>query len=310
MSDTIAIVGVLNIDGSTNVSMAKSFVKKGFKVLPINYRYLAEIYGRKATETAILDLVREEKPKMTIFCKFNGFGSEIIGYSSEYSKTYYWFPDPIITIKTAPECYRHVTMADVASCTGKGVADHIRSVTGTKVHHITEGIDPAYYSPASFTITHDVVFIGTRSDERDLYLSAFQNAGFSVAAYGNGYTKEVVAANFCKACASGKILFAINNEHGINEYFSDRILRYGGCRSFVLHSYSPNMEKYFIPDIDVVYFRDVQSAVELVARYVNDDEARNAVAQSLYEKVLGNYTWDHIVDKMLKISGGDKCIKK
>jgi len=310
MSNKIAIVGVLDKDGSTNVFMAKAFMKKGFEVLPINYRTLTNQFGKKTAEKIIIEVVSDVKPDLTIFCKVNGLSSDTIGYCCKATKTYFWFPDPIKTLKQLPECLSHARMSDFVSCTGKGVAEYLRSQTGVPVHHVIEGIDPDYYCPQPIDKTHDVVFIGTRNEERDKYLKAIIEVGYSIMAYGNGYVGgEVEGINFCRACSSGKILLAVNNEHTTNEYFSDRVLRYGACGGFVLHSYSPNMEKYFIPNVDLAYFEDVPTLLASIQACINNDDMRNNMALSLRNKVLANYTWDTVVDKILSITGGGECRK-
>ena len=298
----ICIVGVLDNINSTNVYMAKAFARAGFGIVPINYRNILAEFGVRVAEKTIIRVVEETKPVLTVFCKCNGIDSITMGKCSNISKTWFWWMDPLITLKQIPESISHAQMADFSSCTGLGVAEYLSSQSQKNVFHIFEGIDPEIFYPVQPVSEYetDISFIGTRTPERQLHIDFLRERGFKVKAYGNGFEKEVVGDEFNIVCSSSKAMLAINNEHTTKEYFSDRIFRYGACRSFVLHSYSPGMEKHFNENEHVVYFNDKITLLEAATKFVNSEHS-STIAQNLHNKIILHHTWDIVAKTIIHI---------
>jgi spore maturation protein CgeB len=301
----VVLVGVLDVAGSTNLYMAKAFMKAGYDVIPVNYRTILQNYGPR-TLARVLHKLSLKKPKLMLFSKFNGCDSSIIGRCSLQDKTFLWFMDGLRTLSTVPEIVDHMSMADYASCTGLGVANEIHKQTGMIIHHIMEGIDQEIYRPTTpdEDFKAEISFIGTANAERNMYMQALVDSGYNVRAYGSGYGEEVHGSMFNVVCSSSVAMLAISSEHETREYFSDRVLRYGASGSFVLHKHSPNMDRYFENNKDLVYFHDVDSLLEAVDKYLVDEvaPARQEIAVNLYNKVLQNHTWDSTIQKILTVA--------
>ena len=214
--------------------------------------------------------------------------------------------DGMNTLKLVPECVQHAQLADYVSCTGLGVVNHIRQqIGGDKVHHIMEGIDPEIYRPMpSREHDVDVGFIGSSNPERAHYLQLLVDNGYKVVSFGQGVGKEVHGYEFNTVCSSFQSMLAMSVEHSTISYFSDRIFRYGACGSFVFHKYSPQMEKYFTPGVDVVYFDNDESLLAMAKEYlgVENTEKRSMIATNLRAKVLAKHTWDNTVAQILDIA--------
>jgi len=213
--------------------------------------------------------------------------------------------DPLATLIQTPEIIDHANMADYVSATGLGVAQYIsKHIGGEKVYHIMEGVDPEIYRPTVATNEYlaDISFIGTATPERMAYLDFLGKVGIKVRAYGQGFGSEVHGFTFNIVCSSAAAMLAINNEHTTQEYFSDRIFRLGACGAFVLHSFSPGMDKYFSNGEDVVYFNSPESLMEAIRFYFTPDkgELRRAIANNLRYKVLHNHTWENTVRKIIE----------
>ena len=122
-----------------------------------------------------------------------------------------------------------------------------------------------------------------------------------VKTYGNGYDGGYVTGEaFNKACAEGKICLAINNTSQDIDSFSDRILRYMATGACVLTEYSKGLENYFTNFKDIVWFKNNESLNKCIVSIMENIETRNAIAESGYKKVLENYTWDRVAEKVLE----------
>jgi len=298
----IVIVGVLNVEGSTNLYMGKAFEKLGYEVIPCNYRTILQKYGPRTLEATLFKL-SEDKPDLMVFSKCNGIDSLIIAKCSMNCKTWLWYMDGLATLSTVPEIIEHANMADYASCTGLGVANYIKKHIGEDVHHILEGIDPEVYRPTLQLPGYaaDISFIGTANQERIEYVQTLSEAGIDIKAYGNGFNEEIHGNMFNAVCSSSTSMLALSAEYTTQEYFSDRIMRYGSCGAFVFHKYAPLMEKYFSDGEDLVYFDTPESLVEAIKFYFHPDKTdlRIQIANNLRNKVLSNYTWVHSVQKII-----------
>jgi len=308
-SKDIVIVGVLDQPGSTNLYMAKAFEKRGYRVIPVNYRTIIQTAGPN-TLVKVLDRLSDRKPALMLFSKYNGMDSGIIAkVGMKEVKTWFWFMDGIRTLSMVPECIQHANLATYSSFTGVGVLNHVKRSLGTSenMYHIMEGIDPEVYRPTIAYDHHvcDVAFIGTANPERVQHLEALAKAGLAVKAYGPGFNQEVTGVEFNMACAGAKIMLAISAEHTTDSYYSDRIFRYGACGACVLHRFSPGMDRAFVPGQDVLYFNGLGDLVDTAVEYVKDKRAqeRAMIAQNLHKKVLANHTWDNVVAQICKLAG-------
>ena len=304
----VVIVGVLDQFGSTNIYMAKAFMKAGFDVVPVNYRTIVQQFGPN-TLKEVLFRIANDKPQLMLFSKFNGMPSDIIGKCGLRTKTWFWFMDGMNTLRTVPECMGHAQLANYTSCTGMGVANHIKKQLGgdKDVYHIMEGIDPEVYRPTviSDKLVADISFIGTNNPERHHYLNLLATNGFSVAAYGSGFNTEVHGSQFNQVCSSSESMLALSVEHGTLGYFSDRVFRYGACGSFVFHKYAPRMDRFFTHGQDIVYWHDDASLLNVAREFLGPDgkEKRDIISMNLHNKVLRNHTWDNVVAQISSVVG-------
>lgn len=303
----VAIVGVLDKYGSTNVFQAKAFMRAGYHVIPVNYRTLSQKYGHRNMQHAIYEVALRQKPALMLFSKCNGMESSVIAKCSDHTKTWLWFMDGKQTLATVPEILNHAQMADFVSATGRGVCKELHKARRDDVFHLMEGIDPEFYYPVRPLEEYaaDVSFIGTANPERVHYLQVLRDSGYNVRAYGHGFGDEVHGGLFNAVCGSSKAMLALSVEHNTEDYFSDRIFRYGACGSFVIHRHSPMIDKRFPHGEDLLYFHDEASLLEAV-KFATDPanlDARRAMAETLHKKILSNYTWDLVIQEIIRIAG-------
>ncbi len=302
----IALVGVTDVFGSTNVFQAKAFMNRGYKVIPVNYRTLIKRYGRRNAQAIIYEIALRQRPALMLFSKFNGMDSVVIGKCGQHTKTWLWFMDGLNTLRRIPEMQGHAQMAEFVSATGRGVCKELSKTRADVVYQIMEGIDPEFYYPVRGMVMHDadVSFIGSANAERIHYINLLKEQGYNVKAYGSGFENgEVHGGLFNAVCGGSKVMLALSIEHDTEDYFSDRIFRYGACGSFVIHKHSPAMDKRFVHGEDLWYFKTDEELLSAVKAAMDETEQRKQMAENLRNKVLSNHTWYHVVDEIIKIAG-------
>jgi len=305
MNEPIVIfVGVLDKFGSTNIPMSVSFGKFGFKVLPVNYRTILAKFGEKFFNDYLMYLVLKYKPVLTLFSKCNGINTELVRECSKNSVTWLFNMDPRSTIERCPEVIDHALNCHFSSCTAEDMVDWFKSFGVKNCIHLIQGVDQDEFKPVEpkeeFIV--DVSHIGTRTEERDKFKELLENAGLKVKFYGIGYSsKEVFGNEFNQICSSSKFMLSMNTFNNIHMgYFSNRLLRYIACGCCTLHFDSTNsLNKYLTNEKDVLYFKDGVELINIITK--TTDEQAYKIAISGRDKVLNNYTWDHVIYNMMNI---------
>ena len=301
----IIVVGVLDKRGSTNIAQALSFIRFGYTVIPINYRTIISRHSASYFESVLLHSVNKYKPDLVLFNKCNGINSKLIVECNKYTTTWLFNMDPIQTIQRCPEVIEHARNAHFSSCTGGGVVEWFREQGVDNCVHIIEGLDYTIFKPVEPVneFKAEISFIGTSTQERSRYKKLLEEAGIDVRFYGTGYSnKEMIEEDFAKICSSSKFMLSINTQNDIPMYFSDRILRYLGCGSCVLH-FDPigTMDKFFKIGDEILTFKYDSELLEVINN--TNIESAGKIALAGREKVLMNYTWNHSVAIILNILG-------
>ncbi|MHA1233171.1 MAG: hypothetical protein ACTSPQ_21310 [Candidatus Helarchaeota archaeon] len=204
--NNIVIVGVLDKEGSTNISMAKAFLKyKNISVIPINYRTIIQNYGMQLFEDLLTETVKNHKPLLTIFCKCNGINSNIVLECNKYSKTWLYNPDPYQTIDQCPEVIEHMKNCTFCSHTGGGVNKYyVERYNLSNSYHIPCGLDYDLFKPTDIVPEYKakISFIGNRTPERDKFKNLLSK--YDTKFYGIGYKNSVINEEFSKVCSSSE----------------------------------------------------------------------------------------------------------
>lgn len=303
-SKIICLVGVLDKEGSTTVSIAKAFREHGFYIVPINYRTLIKRYGMVTFEDMLVSTVKKYKPYLTMFCKCNGINPEIVGECRKYSITYLYNMDSISTIKHCPEVIEHAKIADFSSCTGKGIAEWFEENGVAKCHTVFDGLDIDVFRPleAIDKLKTEVSLIGTKTEGREEVRKALIDAGIDTKFYGVGYEQEVINKAFSQVCSSSKFMLSINSTTDTpTAYFSNRLLRYMGCGSCVLHYDSTGtLKEYFKDGEEILFFKTTEELIDKIKN--TDDETSKRIGEAGRQRVLKDYTWNNTIDKIIDIA--------
>ena len=301
----IVIVGVLNKAGSTNLYMAKSFMKKGFNVIPVNYRDIIQTFGSQYLGNLMLHVVKKYSPKLILFSKCNGVDPSVVKECTNLTTTWLWNMDAKNTIEHSMEVVEHAKNSTFSSCTSPTTVEWFESLGVKNCYHIFEGVDTSIFKPSTHRVDRykaDISFIGTRTSERDKYGALLKENGYDVKFYGNGYSnKEVINEEFAQICSNSKFMLSLNVHNNIPYYFSDRIFRYLACKSCVVHlDNTGTLNKWFENNKDIVYFSNENDLLSKLKSITKDERVK--IAESGYRKVVENYTWDKTIERILEIA--------
>jgi len=297
---SIGIIGVFDNPNSTNIPFGKAFVNAGFKVDVFNYRTVAKQIGIAQMNLEIVKFAANYD--LIIFCKGNSITPETIAACSRITRTLWYMMDGLPHLKMDKTYFEMARAAHLNVVTTKAVADTMAAAGISNVHHIIQGVDPKQFHPVEgIEKKYDVVFIGQITEKRAAIIDEIMGAGISVACYGPGWATNAYGEDFNRACAEGHILIAINNTDSCQDSFSDRILRYMATSGCVVTEYSKGLKNYFELADEIYWPGETNTFAEIIKWLIDNPDVIKKTAQCGYQRVLKDYTWDKVIEKIMNI---------
>lgn len=87
----VVIVGVFDVENSTNIFFSKAVARAGNTVINFDYRAVSRNIGTEAMNAGLVYEVMKERPDLVIICKGDQLGFNTAVKINEYSKTFYFF---------------------------------------------------------------------------------------------------------------------------------------------------------------------------------------------------------------------------
>ena len=295
----VMIVGVLDVRGSTNIPMATAFMKRGYKIVPINYRTILKNHNMPYLENVITRAIERYEPELILFSKVNAVSPYIVDKCSRSSKTYYWFMDNIdVATKIKADVY--VKRANFASATSSEVVEMFKKHNDNSTQ-IIEGYDSSVFFKEDIKKEYDVVFFGMPTTKRLDMLSKLDG----VTMFGNGWPEKF---NSRPHVVNGKLRDVINKSRIVlnlvhSNIFSDRVVMTCGCGTFLLSEYCSDLDKYFENGKHLVTFKNIDECSELINYYLNNGkDKREEIARNGMEFVSENHTWSNCINNICEFA--------
>lgn len=102
--------------------------------------------------------------------------------------------------------------------------------------------------------------------------------------------------------SESKIVFNISIRDDINM----RVFETLGTGSFLLTNWLPTLGELFEDGVDLVTYKTYDEMVEKAKYYLSHDEQRIKIAKSGYNKVIGEHTYKHRIEKIFEIINNKK----
>jgi len=76
-----------------------------------------------------------------------------------------------------------------------------------------------------------------------------------------------------------------------------------GSGGFLLSSFQPELAEYFIPDSEVVFYTDIQEAIDKTAFYLTHEDLRSQIARNGCQRALEEFNYTKLFTKLFKTAG-------
>ncbi len=218
---------------------------------------------------------------------------------------------PSVHREPAPEILDLARKSTVFFINNQGQFDLFREQGCRDIRFLTQGFDPATHYPERNPNPRwrsEVAFIGRcrRGDGRSALIESLKRQ-WDVKVYGLGWEDVGLSAvrrviyppQYRAICASSGIILGSDTQPDIPLCFSNRTWLTLGCGAFLLTSYVPRLEDLFENHKHLVWYRSPEECQEMVEYYLAHPEERKQIAQAGHQLVMENYTYDHIVKRIL-----------
>jgi hypothetical protein len=196
--------------------------------------------------------------------------------------------------------------SDFFSIAVKGNIDKYLHYGMSNVIYVQWACNPKSFYPLPHRVKlYDVTFIGAPYGKRTEYIRYLVEKGVSVKVFGNGWKKE----KDLKSCWGGYLtnrgMLEVISTSKINLNFlwtsrqpdittiKGRSLELAACKAFQLSNYTTEFENYgFFDGTNIATFGSKEEMLEKVKYYLKNEHERTRIADSSYDYVLKEHTWE------------------
>ena len=160
-------------------------------------------------------------------------------------------------------------------------------------------------------INIDVMTYGTLYPYRSRMLKQLLEAGIDLKLYGvapnrfyNGEMERSYQHKYITGEEKAKLLYGskivFNNMHFAEvEGVNCRFFEVNGAGAFQLSDYRPILNNILPVDPELVSFRSIDEGIDKIKYYLHHPEERYEIADKIYQHFIQNYTYDHLIKKIL-----------
>ena len=320
----ITIISRFKVPYDTGYYLANAFIEMGYKVM---------VFGNLNEENpfeSLIGLIKDFNPDLVLIFKGLDFQEDWIEEIKKQNiVTVLWYPDvdhalPSWVIPIGRKVDYCFTMAE-------GWIEEWKKEGIKHISWLSQGFEPFFYLYREITpgerknFQSDMTFIGNIDStklyrSRRYHLMRIIKEGFQLKWWGQKLGRKpvnipvifsrlgrsyggrfVYFQDFAKIVQCSKILVAFDAVPEVRKSMSARMYTAIGCGAFYLCQYVEGVEEVFIPDKEIVTFRDDDEMIDKIKYYLPKEDKRKEIAMAGQRRVLSEYTYQHRLKEMMNI---------
>lgn len=274
---------------------------------------------------SLYKIAQDFKPDLIIHTK-DELAPEIFQELKQHAKVIMWYPDPVIPEWLIP----YVKACDIFFTMSEGLVDEFKKINPNSFW-LSQAFEPSFFEVKKITsqdiktYSADVTFVGNLGS-KEQYLSR-RNSLEKVAnldikfkwwgpkiprklstlplifgKLGRSYGgKFIWGEEYAKVCRLSKIFLAFDSMPHIRKSMSARMYTAVGCGAFYMCRHVEGIEEVLIPDKEIVTFHNDDEMIDKIKFYLKRDDLRKKIAQSGWERVLREHTYEIRIKQLIKI---------
>jgi len=277
--------------------------------------------GKVKMNGKLKDLIKIEKPDISIFCLFRDeFDESVLDDIRSYTKTVaYFFDDPWRQdfVRHWIKHFNYFTTSDYYSL----------------MNYYSEGIDNVIHCPFGFNENiykkfdvnkkYDISFVGGQNGYRGWLINLLKQNGISVNVFGRGWGNNVrwlsqdemvmifnqskinlnLSNNFSKdyrfllySLSKPREFIRVTRTKKYKEMVKGRHFEINACGGFQLSFFAPALNLVYEIDKEIAVYEDISSIAEHIKFFLKNETIRNEIALKGYKRSLN----DHSAQRYLK----------
>ncbi len=291
-------------------SFTSKIKNKALYELPSKVGFDGHRLAERDATTKAIEILREECPDKLIVIKGDTLGNDFWDAAEQLNIPYMlWLYDDFKRHR-----YTHEFLQEIPT-----VLSYARSETeqfsdnGINAHFVPNGYDPKLAQMPTDR-AQEIVFVGSRYQNREALIMGLQDAGIPVRVYGRQWShhlydrlrtwelkrpqlpaeRDIPLAEAYKvqAEAAGAL-----NIHGLQAGLSMRTFEVPGMKGIQLID-RPDVEEFYELGTEVLLYQSVDELIELSQRLIKDPAWSESIREAGYKRSLAEHTFFHRVQKM------------
>ncbi len=257
------------------------------------------LFGNWAMNRQLLRMIKKNTFDLVFLAKTEIVNYNLIPKINKFTKTWYYFMDPL-KVSNEINAHKYAKFATWSS-SSTTTMDLLFRKSGANSFYITQGINSEIYNLNNQKEEKDidVLFIGTKNQKREKYISFLLKNEVKVVCYGPGWPyKPIYLDDVVQKYKRAKIVL---NFHRDDAGFSIRVFEVMATGAFLLSEYCSDLKRIFNKGIHMDWFNSPEECLQLINYYLEHDGKREQIATVGYNYVINKYTWDSLLKKITQI---------
>ncbi len=166
--------------------------------------------------------------------------------------------------------------------------------------------NPYAYFPMPAARRRDMSFIGMAKDDRATVITLLREQGLKIEVFGRNWPNgmDIPLQEMVRIFCESRINLNITSlASPALQHINSRIFEVPGCRGFLITSTAKDLERYYIPDEEIVVASSIEELTDKARHYLSHDTEREAIARRGYQRTMQEHTWAHRFGNILSAIG-------
>ena len=270
-----------------------SLLNMGYSLIYFDYDRINQKYGRKKMSQMLREAIYYYHPDILFYFNFHDWIEHSVWkeISNELpTKTIIWLSDDHWRYEETRPIWELFNL--IVTTDRKGYEKRMEK--GFSNIFLSQwGCNHFLYKNLNLPKIYDVSFVGRCYGKRQEFVEMLKRHGIKAATFGQGWEKgsRVSQADLIRIYNQSKISLNISvasKEDKIQ--IKGRDFEAPGCGSLLLTKETEEIAEYFVPDEEIITYKDANDAVEKIKYYLKNEDEREKIAKNGYERVMKEHT--------------------
>lgn len=295
------------------------------EILFFDFYSQMEKSGKEGMNNILLDKIKTESPDITFFALYQDeLDESILEEARKYTKTFCFFQDDTWRTEYTKHWAKHFDLFGTPDPFGM---QRYEALGYENCMHVPFGSNEFLNVKQDVVKDIDVSFVGVKLPYRTWIVKQLKKAGINVEAYGRKWDNgRVSPEDMVSVFNRSKINLNISNSisydvrylssslSSIHDFVKNnkrieqqkaRPFEVCGSGGFMLTYYTRGLERYYDIGRDLAIYTSVDELVEQIRYYLENEQEREKVALSGYEKTLLEHTFSKRFSSIIKRLNND-----